>query len=456
MALNDTTSIKAAAILQSGVSSVSDDFVDNAQKFVASSIPKDIIRWAASETVPGTDGGSDSTNDITLPVGTDNIISTRRGSFHASEIPVERKGFLGNSDSLHKPTNSFPKYYIAAGNIVRVKPDPDATDEAYVEYVNFDNLGDDSDLSSVVTSHVVAQCFFQLAKEITPSSPTKKVPPPTVEAPSFGSALTIDSSPPVLPSISSQSITLPSNIPQYIAPVFSPPTLTATDPEYTKPVVAPNYSDADSWINTEEDSEMAGARLNEIQARLGQYQADIQNETAEYQKEQQVWANKLQEYNTKYTQYLAEYQSNIQNNLNTFQKESKQYDAEVQESLQEAQLLDKHEDRKIQNFTADLSLYTQNISKEVQDYQSTLTKENQEYQSKIAKFNADLASYQAQVAEEQQDFATRMSKVQLYITSAMQYFQNCINEINNYVSNNSTMISAGINTRRSDAQQQRR
>ena len=51
------------------------DFIVSAQKYVVSSIPKDLLRWAQTDTVAGTHGGDSDPTAITLPVGTDNIVS---------------------------------------------------------------------------------------------------------------------------------------------------------------------------------------------------------------------------------------------------------------------------------------------------------------------------------------------------------------------------------------------
>ena len=451
-----TTNIEAAAVLQSGVSSVSSNFVTNAQRFVVANVPKNLLKWAITETVPGTHGGNNSNQQITLPVKTDSLLHVRRDQFEALNVDGDMRGFIGNSNSLHLATNTFPKYYIADGNRVIVKPDPDDTYTAHAQYIDYSKIDDTSDLSTIVTNHIIAQCFYQLAKEMSPSAPVAKVPPSSPSAPSFGSSLTISSAIPVVPSLSAQSITLPtSSIPTYLPPSFTAPTFSATQPTYTPPVVSPDYSNADSFI-TDEDSELVAARMSIIQGQLGQYQADGGVATAKFQQEQQEWANNLQEYTTKYSQYLAEYQSSIQNNLNIFQKESKQYDAEVQEAVQEAQLSDKQEDRKLQKFTAELTSYTQAVASEVQDYQHTLAKANQEYQAELAKYQAELGSYQAQVGEEQTIFSTKLAKVQLYLTSASQAMQACLQEVQNYVNYNSKMIGAGLVAQQSQQQQQQR
>jgi len=138
------------------------DFIVSAQKFVVANIPKNLMRWACSETASATHGGDDSPTSITLPVGTDNIIAVRRDAHDAVEATLEDRAWLeSTSGSLKKPTDSFPRYYITAGNQVRVKPDPTSSKTAHVTYIDFSKVDDDSDLRNVVINYA---CFKEFAK----------------------------------------------------------------------------------------------------------------------------------------------------------------------------------------------------------------------------------------------------------------------------------------------------
>ena len=154
--------IKDEIELIAQVTTADSKFIVSAQKAVSSSIPKEILRWATSETISDTHGGDDSPTSITLPVGTDNIIAVRRDAYDAVEATLEDRAWLeSNSGSLKKPTNSFPRYYITAGNQVRVKPDPTSSKTAHVTYIDFSKVDDDSDLRNVVINYA---CFKEFAK----------------------------------------------------------------------------------------------------------------------------------------------------------------------------------------------------------------------------------------------------------------------------------------------------
>ena len=222
-----TTNIELDIENVTGVSDADNQFVISAQKFVVSSIPKNLLHWAVSETVPATHGGDNDPQQVTLPVGTDSVISVRRDSYVAEEVPFQDRGFIDNSSSLKKATNIFPKYYIADGNRVITKPDPDSTYKAYVMYVDYSKVDDDSDLRNAVIFHACAKEFTQMATSAIPTWSDVAVPiAPTT--PDFGSDLSISSTVPVAPSSPSfdtGAISVSSSAPAYSKPTFSAPSL---------------------------------------------------------------------------------------------------------------------------------------------------------------------------------------------------------------------------------------
>ena len=132
-----TTNIELDIENITGVSDADDQFIISAQKFVVSSVPKNLLKWASSETVAGSHGGDSSPTAITLPVGTDNIISVRRGSYLAYEVPIEDSPYISDSNSLKLATSKFPKYWLDPANKVQVKPAPSDSTTAHVQYIDF-------------------------------------------------------------------------------------------------------------------------------------------------------------------------------------------------------------------------------------------------------------------------------------------------------------------------------
>ena len=238
------TDIQATVLSNTGRTPTANS-VEDAQKFVVASIPKDLLKWAASETVPSTHGGDNDPQQVTLPVGTDSVISVRRDSYVAEEVSVQERGFIGNSSSLKKATNVFPKYFIADGNRVITKPDPDSTYKIYVMYVDFSKLDDDCDLRNAVINYASSKEFSALAISSTfPSMSWGKETPP----------------------------------------VFTPPILQQ-----------PDWSDVENWITTEEDSEMLNSRVSAIQSQIAEYTAKLQSAQAEFGADLQDYQARLAE-----------------------------------------------------------------------------------------------------------------------------------------------------------------
>jgi len=238
------TDIQATVLANTGKTPTANS-VEDAQRYVAASIPKDLLKWASSETVAATHGGDSSPTAITLPVATDSIIAVRRDAYNAEEVTLEDRAFLeSSSGSLKLPTASFPKYYIQ-GNQVKVKPDPTDSATAHVRYVDYSKIDDDSDLRNAVINYASSREFTALAISTTfPMLSWGKETPPT----------------------------------------FTPPTLQQ-----------PDWSDVENWITTEEDSEMLNSRVSAIQSQIGEYTAKLQAAQAEFGSELQDYQARINE-----------------------------------------------------------------------------------------------------------------------------------------------------------------
>ena len=339
------TDIQATVLANTGRTPTANS-VEDAQKFVVASIPKDLLKWAASETVSGTHGGDNSPTAITLPVGTDNIIAVRRDSYNAEEVGLEDRAWLeSDSGSLKAPTASFPKYYITAGNQVRVKPDPTVSLTAHVTYVDFSKLDDDCDLRNVVINYSTYREFTALSIASTfPSLTwTKEVAPIAPSSPSF-----------TTPDISTAT-----------APTFTPPIMGNLD-----------FSDTNTWISTEEDSEMLASRVQEIQAKISEYSALLQESQLD------------------------------------FNRNNTEYQALVQEAQQEASL---------------------KLNKESQEYSAKLQKYQAELQDYQANVNQTIQANQGEITEWQSENSVKLGH---YSQMAVQYYNWALSEIKTYIENN--------------------
>ena len=453
------TDIQATVLANTGNTPTANS-VEDAQRYVVSSIPKNLLKWASSETTAGTHGGDSSPTAITLPVGTDNIVSVRREGYAAEEVPIEDRGFIGNSASLKLATSVFPKYFKQSGNAIVVKPDPTDSATAHVTYIDYSKLDDTSDLRNAVINYTTSKEFSRLSSD---------------NLPSWDSIL-----PPVSPSLSDNSVSFSTSAPNYVKPSLSLTTFPslswtlpsrpiqpiinastsstggaevdtnklATAPTYTPPVMQSlNWSDVENWITTEEDSEMLSSRVQAIQAQIGEYQAKLNEaqsifnqENIEYQAKLQIAlqdasqantgdgslisqygadvqvyqaevnsiiqnnANQIQEWQQENALKLQQYNADIQNELNQFNKSNTEYQAQLQISIQNSQLTDSGDAKKLQKY-----------SQELQDYQATINKKANEVQN-----------------------------IQHYERESEKYYKWAQSEIQQYIQNHSQIIGATL------------
>lgn len=178
-------------------------------------------------------------------------------------------------------------------------------------------------------------------------------------------APTLSSSLPELPTfiqpstvtLSDSSITLPTNVPLFAAP----------DSSMT-------YTNIDKYIDTEEDIELATAKLQEMDLKLKEYQTDIEK------------------------------------NLNTFNANNAQYQAGLQKALQDGQLESQDDAQKIQKYSAEVQAEAARLENGIQKYQQTLQTEIQTFQSEIQKYGADTQVEQQKFAAAAQEYQRKLEK----------------------------------------------
>ena len=231
------TDIQATVLANTGKTPTANS-VEDAQRYVAASIPKDLLTWAQNATSASTDGSA-----ISL-TSTDSIIDVQRNGYSCEEIPLSESIFALSSSSLKKATSTHPVWYHKQG-AVHFAPVTDGSNAGYVFYVDHSKIDDDSDLRNAVINYASSREFTALAISTTfPMLSWGKETPPT----------------------------------------FTPPTLQQ-----------PDWSDVENWITTEEDSEMLNSRVSAIQSQIGEYSAKLQAAQAEFGSELQDYQARINE-----------------------------------------------------------------------------------------------------------------------------------------------------------------
>ena len=183
-----------------------------------------------------------------------------------------------------------------------------------------------------------------------------------------------------------------------IAPVTTAQTvadITAEKPTFTPPVMGSlDYgatSGTEFWITTEEDAEMLNARVAEIGVKLQEYQSKLSEAQA------------------------------------VFNKESVIYQAVLQDALQEAQLSDSEENRKLQKYGTELQNYQSKVNTVITANQGRIAAWQTEMTLDLEKFNADsgvtLQAYQADMQNELNVFNKESAEYQAELQISIQNAQ---------------------------------
>ena len=253
--------------------------------------------------------------------------------------------------------------------------------EASTEFDEAKNLSAAYNSGQIATALDAIQANVDLANGIIDAPPTSPVAPSltSVTFTSIDSAL--DASSPVYAT----------------ATIGSSSTYTGSAPTFTKPVVSPNFTQVNTYIDTDEDVELAQAKLQEINAQLSEYSANIQSEQAEFSKENVLYQSAIQE-------SMQELQTVNQVNLAKAQ-------SDLQVSIGNK---DRDQQRQLQNGVNDMQAIVQNNN------------------NLMSKYSAETTEYQAKLGEMTQ-------RAQGYLNTAQGYS----NEVQSYAAASQVFISTG-------------
>ena len=379
-----------------------------------------------------------------LTIADKKVLAVDKSDIPAKFISSTQKGKYNDTASIYAASDVDPVYYIEDEKVYVNGAAGSGATSGTLHFVPLLPTSDGSTLlvhgdSSVANFPLEAQqllvlgsavrCLQRLLADKTSTLPTDITAPSLPVAPSSPSAPSFtytdaSVSDIVQPLVSiSDMATLTEDAPSYVPPVLtlketpiisdfsitavapSVPTLSSnsvtfnvTAPVYTPPVIASSFSTVDVFISTDEDVELASAKVQEINSQIGEYQANIQN------------------------------QLNIFNDANT------EYQAKLQVALKDSDLSQADDSQLIQKFQSELQMYQANVAKEVQQYQQNLEADLRVWQTErstdIQKYSTDMQNalnsfnesnvvYQQDVQRKSQNF---QKDIQIAIQNAQQEF----------------------------------
>jgi hypothetical protein len=291
----------------------------------------------------------------TVEISNTKVFAVSRNGRSTVEIPFGMSTQAGDEDSIHYATVKSPMHYFK-GSTLTVLPSPSSSEKAQVlRFVypsvvhgasDIDNFPSNAEYAVVIgASCSVIMGLMSAQREATPSALSI-------------SDLTISATSPSAPSVSAQSVS------------FS-----AGAPTYSKPTQTFDITQLQTFLEDNEDSELAQIQLGRLQHELGEYQADIQNE------------------------------------LNEFNKETTAYQAQLQIAIQNAQLTSTDDAQKLQLYSAEVQDFQTSVGKEVQQYQSNLTQETQEFGANLQRIQAIFQSLSAQYQMNQAKYQSELQRL---------------------------------------------
>ncbi len=296
------------------------------------------------------------------------VTDTESLSFASEVNPVYMIGDTGKISVFPAPgsdPNAFKAYYI---NNSPVETGGSALDHAStgIEYFPSDKIhlvvlyASIKSLHSKMTSVITDLSAFSVSTVIAD----------TVVSPGFTYTNASDDT-----SIDSTLVNIPDLEALSSAPTYTPPKVTGDTQELTATIVAgapgttADFINFEHWfdvtadyIETKEDTELAGVQLNKIST------------------------------------YIQAYQSAMQNQLHEFNEANVKYQAEIQEHMQEAQ----------NEVTRLTTIYNKNTDVNIQNAVNSYRADVDEYSAKLQKYQADIQAYSAEVNTEVQEQATKL------------------------------------------------
>ena len=167
-------------------------------------------------------------------------------------------------------------------------------------------------------------------------------------------------------------------------------------------------------------------KLAKFQQESNLYQANVAKEVQQYTKKLEHYRLEL---NTSYQAWsktesdnIQAYQVDIQNELNKFNDENVEYQAKLQKDIQDAQLSDSNESKKLQKYQAEIGEYGAVLNTNVQKF-------TQEFTKNKASFDTSLQKYQS---ESQKVISDNQLKVQKFTSEVNDYTARLQRETTDY------------------------
>ena len=208
-------------------------------------------------------------------------------------------------------------------------------------------------------------------------------------------------------------------------------------PVYNPPVLNVDMTQFETFLETDEDAELAQIQLGRLNNEISQYQSKISETQAKFNADNALYQTEFNEAVQKFQADqqkvleqarldLAKAQQDVQNENNIeVQNKARQQELSLQNAVNSMKKIVDDNNSKLSKFSQELSLYQQNVAKEIQQYSANTDKELQlfrirssndlqnyslDIQNELNEFNKDNVRYQANVQAEIQKHNSDLQK----------------------------------------------
>ena len=325
--------------------------------------------------------------------GTNKIVSVIRESGTDGEwYPCNKKSInlqylVTDVESLHYASKYNPVYMIAQNRNVHVYPVPSVAgnDGFKVLYVNSspeETDGTALDHASTGIKWFPEDKVYLVVLYASMRSLQAKMADTTI------SDLSITTVPPDVPTLSSITFSsIDSAVDATLVAAATSTTLggTTTPPAYSPPTQTFDITQFETFLEVNEDTELAQVQMARLQHELGEFQADIQNELNEFNKENVAYQSSVQE-------AMAEFQSGNQIAISNAERSQNR---QLQNSINDMKVISDNNSQLIQKFSAELQEYQAEVGAEIQEYTQNLQADGVGYQWLQGQYTTLKAEYDA-------------------------------------------------------------
>ena len=313
------------------------------------------------------------------------------------------QGRIRDSDDMMAATTTDPAYYVTNNTLV-VVPSPTNAQNAHVQTLNYPTVAfGDSAIAKFPDDAEYLVALYGAIKSFSNKLSTL-----------IKADLSISASAPSAPSLATLSYSSASNadasatsVSNVTVSTVSKADISGDVPAYTKPSTTVNFGSGnnfDTLLGTNEDTELASVELQKQNQLLDAHRTDVQNELNEFNKENvRYQANvqaELAKHNTDLQVALRQAQVNAADaqqeasqatDVDKFNKAQDQA-LDLQNKAQTLQAAVQNNDDLVSKFSAELNKYSAQVNTEVQTYSQNLENNQRNYNiytQQQAKLQAD-------------------------------------------------------------------